>query len=149
MPYRDVPGFYAGLAKLHSDDARALQWTILTGARTGEVIGAEFKGQITKTPATWAEITDVSDADGDGQPTWIIPGGLDGHMKPKKTHRVPLTRQMPELIGQRREDDVPFRCQQSLGHIVDMIQNFLHRSFVLRPAAEGIRSLTPRRPKGP
>jgi len=49
----------------------------LTGARTGEVIGAEFKGQITKTPATWAEITDIPDADGNRQPTWIIPSGLD------------------------------------------------------------------------
>jgi integrase len=122
MPYRDVPGFYAGLAKLNSDDARALQWTILTGARTGEVIGAEFKGRITKTPATWAEITDVSDSDGKGQPTWIIPGGLDGHMKAKKTHRVPLTRQMVELIGQRRDDDVPLFDVSNLNALRDTLK---------------------------
>ena len=38
---REAPSFYARLAVLGTDDARALQWTILTGARTDEVIGAE------------------------------------------------------------------------------------------------------------
>lgn len=33
-----------------------------------------------------------------------------------------------------------------LGHIVDIIENFLHRSFVLRGAAEEIRRSTPARP---
>ncbi len=122
MPYRDVPSFYAGLAKLNSDDARALQWTILTGARTGEVIGAEFKGQITKTPATWSEITDVPDADGNGQPTWIIPGGLDGHMKAKKTHRVPLTPQMLALLGERRGNGAPLFDVSNLNALRDTLK---------------------------
>ena len=43
MPYSQAPAFYARLAKLGTDDARALQWTILTGARTDEVIGAKHK----------------------------------------------------------------------------------------------------------
>jgi integrase len=101
MPYAQVPDFYARLAALGTVDARALQWTILTAARTDEVIGAEYKGQITKAPATWSEIADV-----DSLPTWIIPGGLDGRMKGKKTHRVPLTPQMVALLGERRADDV-------------------------------------------
>jgi len=37
---------------------------------------------------------------------------------------------------------------ERLGHIVDIIENFLQRTFVLTPAAEDIRNSTPRRPKG-
>src|SRR5260370_36445591 len=77
-----------------SDDALALQWTILTGARTDEVIGAKHKA-----PATWAEIADV-----DGLPTWIIP---KTRMKGRKMHRVPLTPDAVALLGERRADDVP------------------------------------------
>jgi len=99
MPYRDVPVFYARLAKLNSDDGRALRFTILTGARTDEVIGAEYKGEITKSPATWGEITEV-----DGLQTWIIPGS---RMKGKKTHRVPLSAAAVALLGERRADNVP------------------------------------------
>ncbi len=97
MPYRDVPALYAHLAGLNSggDDARALQWTILTGARTDEVIGAEYKGEVTKAPATWREIV------GD---TWIVPGN---RMKGGRTHHVPLTREMVALLGERRADNVP------------------------------------------
>jgi integrase len=101
MPWRDVPAFYARIAALGTTDARALRFTILSGARTDEVIGAEYGGEITKAPATWREITEV-----DGLPTWVIPGGRDGRMKGKKTHRVPLTAQMVALLGERRADDV-------------------------------------------
>jgi integrase len=94
MPYRDVPSFYARLAARDTEDARALQWTILTGARTDEVIGAKHKA-----PATWGEIADV-----DGLPTWIIP---KTRMKGRKMHRVPLTPQMVALLGERRADNVP------------------------------------------
>ncbi len=97
MPWRDVPAFYARLARLNSDDGRALRFTILTGARTDEVIGGEYKGEITKAPATWREITDV-----DGLPTWVIPSN---RMKGKKTHHVPLTPQMLALLGARGADD--------------------------------------------
>jgi hypothetical protein len=38
---------------------------------------------------------------------------------------------------------------ERLGHIVDIIENFLHRAFVLTPAAEDIRKSTPPRRKGP
>jgi integrase len=107
MPWANVPGFYARVAELDSDDARALRFTILTAARTDEVIGAKKKGgKWKKLPATWGEIKDV-----DGQPTWIIPGRTDADnfrgMKAKRQHRVPLTPQMVVLLGERRADDVP------------------------------------------
>jgi integrase len=98
MPWAQVPGFYKRIAELDSVDARALRWTILTGARTDEVIGAKKGGKWTKHPATWGEIADVN-----GQPTWVIP---KERMKGKtKMHRVPLTPQMVALLGERQADD--------------------------------------------
>ena len=37
---------------------------------------------------------------------------------------------------------------ERLGHIVDIIENFLHRAFILTPAAADIRKSTPARRKG-
>jgi integrase len=45
LPYRDLPGFVMELHQQEGVAARALEFTILTAARTGEVIGA-----------TWTEI---------------------------------------------------------------------------------------------
>jgi integrase len=97
MPYAQVPGFYASIAGIDSDDARALRFTILTGARTDEVIGAKRGGKWTKLPATWGEIGAV-----DGKPTWIIP---KTRYKTRKVHQVPLTPQMLALLGTRGADD--------------------------------------------
>jgi Domain of unknown function (DUF4145) len=36
---------------------------------------------------------------------------------------------------------------ERLGHIVDIIENFLQRAFVLSRAADEVRNSTPRRPK--
>jgi integrase len=94
MPYAKVPGFYTRLSEVGTVDARALQWTILTGARTDEVIGAKYKA-----PATWGEIVET-----DGLPTWVI--GAD-RMKATKVHRVPLTPAAMALLGEREADDVP------------------------------------------
>jgi integrase len=101
MPYTDVPALYDRISKLNSggDDARALRFTILTGARTDEVIGAEYKGEITKAPATWREIGEIK-----GKPTWIIPAD---RMKGGRTHHVPLMAQMVDLLGERGADDAP------------------------------------------
>jgi integrase len=68
LPYSDMPQLYADLSAKVSLSAKALQFTMLTACRTGEVIGAQ-----------WAEI------DGD---TWTVP---DDRMKAGKPHRVPLS----------------------------------------------------------
>jgi integrase len=95
MPWAAVPAFMTSLTGLGTVEGRALQWTILTAARTTETLDA-----------TWKEISEV-----DGQPTWIIPGM---RMKAGKTHRVPLTPQMLALLGKRRgDDDYLFR-----GHLI-------------------------------
>jgi integrase len=110
MPYADVPAFYARIAKLNSDDAHALRFLILTGARTDEVIGRKERSVWAKARPTWREITEV-----DGQPMWIIPGRLEDDddeenfrgMKGKKDHAVPLSAFAMALLGPRRAGDVP------------------------------------------
>jgi integrase len=110
MPYRDVPAFYARLGALGTDNAKALQFLILTGApRTSELIGAKHKA-----PATWGEITDV-----DGQPTWIIGGS---RMKAKKTNRIPLSDAAMALLGKRKADNVPLFKTTSDGALLKTLR---------------------------
>lgn len=70
MPYADVPAFVKRLRALNGATALALEFLILTSARTGEVRGA-----------TWAEI-DLE------AKVWTVPAP---RMKAGKVHRVPLT----------------------------------------------------------
>ena len=75
LPYEQVPIFINNLRKTNSIVALALEFTILTAARTGEVIGATFdeiKGDI-----------------------WTIPAA---RMKARKPHRVPLGSRALEII---------------------------------------------------
>ncbi len=109
MPHEDVPGFYKRLAKIGTVDTRALQFTILTGARTDEVIGAPAKA-----PATWAEIGEV-----DGEPTWIIPGK---RMKSGKQHRVPLSAEVLTLLGGRKADKVPLFKVSSQNALLNVLK---------------------------
>jgi integrase len=88
MPYAEVPSFYSLLLKLNSASARALQFTILTAARTGETIGA-----------TWKEV-DLENR------LWTIPAS---RMKAGRAHRVPLSTAAVELLkslkGKKGPDD--------------------------------------------
>ncbi len=87
LPYAEVPPFLKALRKRDAIAARALEFTILTAARTAEVIGA-----------TWDEI-DVK------AKVWTIAGE---RMKSGRPHRVPLTgRALKVLSGLPREADNP------------------------------------------
>lgn len=70
MPWQDVPAFLAALQPLASTSALALEFTILTAARTGETLGA-----------LWPEI-DLE------AKIWTIPAE---RMKSGREHRVPLS----------------------------------------------------------
>jgi integrase len=70
LPYREIPEFMADLRARDSLSARALQFTVLTAARTGEVIGA-----------TWDEF-DLK------AKTWTIPAN---RMKAGAQHKIPLS----------------------------------------------------------
>jgi integrase len=69
LPWKAVGAFMADLRGRDGVVARALEFAILTAARTGEVLGAR-----------WREI-DLADA------TWIVPAE---RMKMQREHRVPL-----------------------------------------------------------
>jgi integrase len=88
LDYRGVPTFMAALRQRHSVAAQALEFTILTAARTGETIGA-----------TWAEI-DLN------AKTWTVPRD---RIKAGKEHRVPLSDRVVELLkAAHRERGNPY-----------------------------------------
>lgn len=74
----DVPAFYADLQTRKGTAARALEFLILTAARTNEVIGDK---RIGKNGITWGEV-DLANK------VWTVPAE---RMKSGKAHRVPLT----------------------------------------------------------
>jgi len=85
MPWRDVPAFMAELRAVDSVAARALEFTILTVGRTGEVRGA-----------IWDEV----DPDGpDGRAVWTVPGE---RTKSGREHRVPLSPRCVQILKQVR-----------------------------------------------
>jgi integrase len=78
MPYADVPDFMSQLREREAMSASALEFLILTTARTGEVLGAR-----------WREI----DLDAG---IWIVPAN---RMKGAREHRVPLSDRAIELLA--------------------------------------------------
>jgi integrase len=88
LPYVELPAFMIDLRKREGVAARALEFAILTAARTGEVLGA-----------TWDEI------DFDNR-LWTIPAE---RMKGKRDHRVPLSDRAVELLnGMPRAEGNPY-----------------------------------------
>lgn len=85
LPYDEIGAFVADLRKMEGTAARALEFLILTAARTGEVIGAP--------PA------EVDEA----QALWTIPGE---RMKVGREHRVPLSSRALEIAN--AQPDGPF-----------------------------------------
>ena len=83
MAYTEVPEFMAALGLREGVSARALAFTVLTAARSGET--REMR---------WAEI------DFDSR-MWIIPAQ---RMKAAKEHRVPLTDAALNLLAERGND---------------------------------------------
>jgi integrase len=87
LAYAALPAFMAELRAQEEIAARALEFTILAAARTGETLGA-----------TWGEV-DFTTA------TWTVPAE---RMKGKREHRVPLSPQAVELLrGLPREEGNP------------------------------------------
>lgn len=97
VPYPALPAFFARLQRHHGVSARALQFAILTGARSGEVRGAR-----------WSEFDLTAKV-------WTVPAV---RMKMKKEHRVPLSEAaiillagLPSVNG----SDVLFRSNRGGG----------------------------------
>jgi integrase len=88
LPYPELPGFLVALREQEGIAARALEFTMLTSARTGEVIGAH-----------WNEINFLDR-------TWTVPAT---RMKAGREHRVPLSARalaiLEEMQAHRHADD--------------------------------------------
>ena len=84
LPYGDVPEFMAKLRAMDSVSARALEFTILTAARTGETIGA-----------LWPEIDFATKV-------WTVPGT---RTKSGREHRVPLSERALEILAALPRED--------------------------------------------
>jgi integrase len=113
LPYAEMPAFMAELRSIDSLPARALEFTILTAARTGEVVGA-----------TWDEI----DLDAG---VWTIPAA---RMKMQREHRVPLSEGVLALLRALPRDGKVFASLPRMG-MLELLK-------VMRPAAtvHGFRS---------
>lgn len=100
LPYDQISSFMAQLASRKGIAARALEFLILTAARTGEVIAAR-----------WPEF-DLN------AKLWIVPAD---RMKAGKEHRVPLSdRALATLASLPREGDFVFPGMREGSHISNM-----------------------------
>ncbi|MFL9933483.1 integrase arm-type DNA-binding domain-containing protein [Paraburkholderia sp. RL18-103-BIB-C] len=88
LPYRAIYAFIQDLRRQRGVAARALEFTILTAARTGETIGM---------------VRDEADL---AQNIWTVPAG---RMKASKEHAIPLSERAVEILKEmeaaRKSDD--------------------------------------------
>jgi integrase len=97
LAHERLPALMARLERRAEPGAAALRFAILTASRTGEVLGA-----------TWGEV-DLEKA------TWTIPAT---RMKAKREHRVALSVEALECLGDPGEADEPlFRHVFNDGHM--------------------------------
>ena len=87
LPFVELPAFMTELRKRDSVSARALEFTVLTAARTSEATGA-----------TWEEI-DLK------AKVWTVPAK---RMKSARPHRVPLTERTLEILNDLPRDNSGF-----------------------------------------
>jgi integrase len=95
LPYNEIGAFVADLRLRDGGAAAALEFAILTAARTSEVIGAR-----------WSEIDMTANV-------WTIPAE---RMKARVEHRVPLSEQALEVLrreAKRKVNDVVFSGQMA------------------------------------
>ena len=121
VPVDDAPGFYSGLKKRNGTGARALEFTLLTAARSANSLGA-----------TWSEI-DFEKA------LWTIQAGK---MEAGKEHRVPLTESAIRILREQPRFegcDLVFPAPRG-GQLSDMAMTSVMRRLGLEAVPHGLRS---------
>jgi integrase len=121
LPYREIGAFVAKLRQQEGAGAKALEFLILTAARSGEVRGA-----------TWAEF-DLDSA------LWVVPAE---RMKAKKEHRVPLSPRAVELLQAQLDinhSDSVFPAPKG-GMLSDMTLTAVLRRMKVDAVPHGFRS---------
>jgi integrase len=121
MAYVDVPAFVAALRADDSVSARALEFAILTAARTGEVIGAR---------------RDEIDT---GAMLWTVPAD---RMKAGREHRVPLGERAVAIVKEAAalDGDFLFPGQRRGKPLSNMSMSMLLRRRGLDVTTHGFRS---------
>jgi len=121
LPYAELPEFMRQLREERGSAARALEFLILTAARTTEVLEAvptEFKGAI-----------------------WIVP---PNRMKGRKEHRVPFSTRAREIVDEMRRSSnsaFVFPGWKKNGPLSNMaLPNLLERMKRPELTAHGFRS---------
>lgn len=117
MPYTDMPVFMATLRAGHSISRVALEFTILTAARTGEVTGA-----------AWAEF------DLDAK-LWTIPAE---RMKAGRDHTIPLVDRAVALLADLPRDKPPFALSENT--MLYLLQRTPPKGLGLPYTVHGFRS---------
>jgi integrase len=119
VPFAELGAFMADLRQRKGMAARAVEFAILTAARSGEVRGA-----------TWAEI-DLENK------LWIVPAA---RMKAHKEHRVPLSDEAVRLLNALpRTSDLVFPAPKR-GMLSDMTLTAVLRRMKVDATVHGFRS---------
>jgi integrase len=121
LPYTEIGKYMDELRRREGTSARALEFVILTAARTGEVLGAR-----------WGELDDK---------LWTVPAE---RMKSEREHRVPLSKQATAVLKAVRPkeaaaDDLVFPGPRG-GPLSDMALAMLHRRMGHDITTHGFRS---------
>jgi integrase len=125
LSYAEVPAFMAELAEREAVAARALEFTILTAARSGETFGA-----------TWREV-DLAAA------VWTVPAA---RMKAGREHRIPLSPRCVAILSEiqplntRDADSAPLFPSVKGGQLSNMAMAMLLRRMGRDVTVHGFRS---------
>jgi integrase len=128
LPYDKLPAFMDALGDVEGIAARALEFAILTAARTGEVIGSRWS------EVKWPE------------KIWTIPAD---RMKAAKEHRVPLPARALEILsdmkglcanGQEKIEDFIFPGAKTGKSLSNMAMDMLLRRMNSDVTVHGFRS---------
>ena len=123
MSYTELPGFMGHLQARHANAALALEFAILTAARSGEVLGAR-----------WEEFNL-------DRAIWTVPAM---RMKAAREHRVPLSRRALKIIKtlyEHRQGDFVFPGQKPGKPLSVMaLEMVLRRMKVEAATVHGFRS---------
>jgi len=121
LPYQEVGAFTAALNERNGMAALALEFCILTAARSGEVRGA-----------TWGEL-DFNKRE------WIVPAG---RMKAGKEHSIPLSQRVVKILQQLpagKADEIIFKAPRG-GMLSDMTLGAVLKRMDVSVTVHGFRS---------
>lgn len=122
VPVKDMPKFFQSLQQKEGTAARALEFLVLTAARSGEVRGAQ-----------WSEI-DLA------KKIWTVPAE---RMKAKREHRVPLSTQaidMLKSLPSKKTGGLVFPGSKATAKLSDMSLTAVMRRMEMDAVPHGLRS---------